>query len=58
MRARKCGAKVADVKAQAARLKELGVRRVGKALAVGGLRTQYACDLEGNLFALVQAPQR
>jgi catechol 2,3-dioxygenase-like lactoylglutathione lyase family enzyme len=45
---------VADVRAQAARLKRDGVRLIGKPRDVGGWRTQYAYDPEGNIFALVE----
>ncbi|NJS13774.1 MAG: hypothetical protein HC788_03055 [Sphingopyxis sp.] len=45
---------VADVKAQAARLKAADVRLAGNPCNVGGWQTQYGYDPEGNIFAFVQ----
>ena len=44
---------VADVKAEAARLKAMGVRLAGKPVTIGATRVQYAYDPEGNLFSIV-----
>jgi hypothetical protein len=51
---------VADLAAETARLGELGVPLVGPVIDLGGWRTQYAADPEGNLFSVQQridAPQ-
>jgi catechol 2,3-dioxygenase-like lactoylglutathione lyase family enzyme len=51
---------VENVTIESARIKGLGVRLVGKPIAINGMRMQYAYDPEGNLFSLVsradQAP--
>lgn len=47
------GLEVADLAAEQARLKSLGVRLAGPAMAVGGWRVQYAYDPEGNLFSVL-----
>jgi catechol 2,3-dioxygenase-like lactoylglutathione lyase family enzyme len=50
---------VTDLAAQAARLQQDKVRWVGKPVTIGGWRSQYAYDPEGNIFALttrVSAP--
>jgi len=51
---------VADLPAECARLADLGVPLVGPELDLGGWRTRYAVDPEGNLFCVQQrasAPQ-
>jgi len=45
---------VADVKAEAARLRKAGIRLTGKPVTVAGWRVQYGYDPEGNLFAVQQ----
>ena len=45
---------VADLKAELARLKTLGIRLAGPAMAMGGWNVQYAIDPEGNLFSVQQ----
>jgi catechol 2,3-dioxygenase-like lactoylglutathione lyase family enzyme len=50
---------VGDLAAQTRRLKADGVRLVGRPVTIGGWRSQYAYDPEGNIFALtsrVSAP--
>jgi catechol 2,3-dioxygenase-like lactoylglutathione lyase family enzyme len=46
---------VADLKAEQARLRKLGIRLAGPAIKMDGWRTQYAYDPEGNLFAVTEA---
>jgi catechol 2,3-dioxygenase-like lactoylglutathione lyase family enzyme len=43
---------VGDLAAQTRRLRADGVRLVGKPVVIGGWRSQYAYDPEGNIFAL------
>jgi catechol 2,3-dioxygenase-like lactoylglutathione lyase family enzyme len=43
---------VADLGAETARLKRLGVRLAGKPVTLGTTRVQYAYDPEGNLFSV------
>lgn len=45
---------VADLKAERARLKRLGIRLAGKPLTLGGWHVQYGYDPEGNLFSVQQ----
>ena len=45
---------VADLKAEQARLKKLGIPLVGKLIKMGGWRVQYGYDPEGNLFSVQQ----
>jgi catechol 2,3-dioxygenase-like lactoylglutathione lyase family enzyme len=51
---------VTDLAAETSRLSALGIPLVGTVLDLGGWRTQYAADPEGNLFSVQQridAPQ-
>jgi catechol 2,3-dioxygenase-like lactoylglutathione lyase family enzyme len=45
---------VADIRSEAERLRRDGVRLVGRPRDIGGWKTQYAHDPEGNIFALVE----
>lgn len=45
---------VADLKAEQARLKRLGVDLAGAPVKMGGWKVQYAYDPEGNLFSVQQ----
>lgn len=44
----------ADLDLEAARLAELGILTIGPEIDLGGWRTRYAADPEGNLFAIQQ----
>jgi catechol 2,3-dioxygenase-like lactoylglutathione lyase family enzyme len=48
------GLEVADLKAEQARLKKLGIMPAGPAVKMGGWQVQYAYDPEGNLFSVQQ----
>ena len=45
---------VADLKAERARLKKLGIKLAGRPMTTGGWEIQYGYDPEGNLFAVQQ----
>lgn len=45
---------VADLKAEQARLKRLGIQLAGAPVKMGGWQVQYAYDPEGNLFSVQQ----